>query len=93
MDTMQKVSQVEEQQENELKSERVEESLTLEPLHIQLKSGRMEEAEPGSGEAEVKTVAVWDLTFSQPRPVRIELVEPKVIIYLDGPATEGAPAA
>jgi hypothetical protein len=89
MDTMQKVSQV----KNELKSERVEGSLTLEPLHIQLKSGRVEEAEPGSGEAEVKTTSVWDLTFSPSQPVAIELVEPKVVIYLNGPTTEGAPAA
>ena len=93
MDTMQTVSQVEKEQENELKSERVEESLILEPLHIQLKSGRVEEAEPGSGEAEVKTTLVWDLTFNQPQPVTIELVEPKVVIYLNGPTTEGAPAA
>ena len=91
MDTMQMVSQV--QVENGLKSERVEESLTLEPLHIQLKSGRVEEAEPGSGEGEVKTTTVWDLTFSQPQPVAIKLLEPKVVIYLNGPTTEGAPAA
>jgi hypothetical protein len=93
MDTMQTVSQVENEQENELKSERVEGSLTLEPLHIQLKSGWVEEAQPGSGEAGVKITTVWDLTFNQPQPVTIELVEPKVVIYLNGPTTEGAPAA
>jgi hypothetical protein len=93
MNTMQTVSQV--QVENGLKSERVEESLTLEPLHIQLKSGRVEEAEPGSGEPEVvKVTTVWDFTFSQPQPVAIELVEPKVVIYLNNsPTTEDAPAA
>ena len=94
MDTKQTVSQLE-QVENELKSERVEGSLTLGPLHIQLKSGRMEETQPGSGEMEVKTTFVWDLTFNQPQPVAIELVEPQVVIYLNGPTatTEGAPAA
>lgn len=93
MDTMQVVSQTGTQQGNGLKSERVEESLTLEPLHIQLRSGRVEEAEPGSGEAEVKTTAVWDLTFNQPQPVTIELLEPKVVIHLNGPTTAGAAAA
>ncbi len=93
MNTMQTVSQVENEKENELKSERVEESLTIEPLHIQLKSGRVEEAEPGSGEVEVKTLFVWDLTFNQPQPVTIELVEPKIVIYLNGPSTETAQAA
>jgi len=82
MDTMQTVSQV--QVENELKSERVEVALMAEPLHIQLKSERVEEAEPGSGEVEVKTASVWDLTFSPSQPVAIELVEPKIVIYLNG---------
>lgn len=89
MDTMQTVPQ----EKDGLKSERVEGALTLEPLHIQLKSGRMEEPQPGSSEAVVKTTTVWDLTFHQPQPVTIELVEPKVVIYLNGPTTEGAPAA
>lgn len=93
METMQTVSQVQVQVGDELKSERVEGAFTLEPLHIQLKSGRVEEAEPGSGEAEVKITTVWDVTFSQPQPVAIELLEPKVVIYLNGPTTEGAPAA
>lgn len=90
MNMMQTISQV--QVENELKSERVEGSLTLEPLHIQLKSGRVE-PQPDSGEAEVKTTIVWDLTFNQPQPVMIELIEPKVVIYLNGPSAEAAPAA
>jgi hypothetical protein len=90
MDTMQTVSQ---QVENELKSERVEGSLTLEPLHIQLKSGWVEEGQLGSGESGVKITTVWDLTFNQPQPVAIRLVEPQVVIYLNGPTTEGAPAA
>ena len=89
MDTMQTVPQI----EKELKSERVEGALTLEPLHVQLKSGRVEEAQPGSGEAEVKTTFVWDLTFNHPQPVTIELVEPKVVIYLNGLSTEAAQAA
>lgn len=91
MNTMQTVSQV--QVENGLKSERVEGALMAEPLHIQLKSERVEESQPGSGEAEVKTTFVWDLTFSQPQPVAIELIEPKVVIYLNSLTTEGAPAA
>ena len=91
MDTMQTVSQ---EQKDGLKSERVEESLTIEPLHIQLKSSQVTEAQPGSAEAEVKSTTVWDLTFNQPQPVTIELVEPKVVIYLNNsPTTEGAPAA
>lgn len=89
MDTMQTVSQ----EKDGLKSERVEGALTLEPLHIQLQSSRVKEAQPDSGEVEVKTTTVWDLTFNQPQPVTIELVEPKVVIYLNGPTTEGAPAA
>ena len=93
MDTMQTVSQVEKEKENELKSERVEGSLTIEPLHIQLKSDWVEEAEPGSGEAGGKITTVWDLTFNQPQPVAIKLLEPQVVIYLNGPTTEGAPAA
>jgi hypothetical protein len=93
MDTMQTVSQVENENENELKSERVEESLTIEPLRIQLKSGWVEEGQPGSGEAGVKITSAWDLTFNQPQPVAIKLVEPQVVIYLNSPTTEGAPAA
>jgi hypothetical protein len=89
MDTMQTVSQ----EKDGLKSERVEEGLTIEPLHIQLKSSQVKETQPGSGEAEVKITTLWDLTFNQPQPVTIELVEPQVVIYLNGPTTEGAPAA
>ena len=89
MDTMQTVSQ----EKDGLKSERVEEALTIEPLHIQLKSSQVKEAQPDSGEAEVKITTLWDLTFNQPQPVMIELVEPQVVIYLNGPTTEGAPAA
>ena len=89
MDTMQTVSQ----EKDGLKSERVEEALTIEPLHIQLKSSQVKEVQPDSGEEEVKTTTVWDLTFKQPQPVTIELLEPRVVIYLNGPTTEGAPAA
>lgn len=89
METMQTVSQDKEG----LKSERVEEALTIEPLHIQLKSGRVTESQPGSGEAEVKTTTVWDLTFNQPQPVTIELLEPGVVFYLNGPSTGTAQAA
>ena len=89
MNTVKTVSQ----EKEGLKSERVEESLTLEPLHIQLKSGWVEEPQPGSSEAGVKITTLWDLTFNQPQPVMIELVEPQVVIYLNGPTTEGAPAA
>lgn len=93
MDTMQTVSQVEKESKDGLKSERVEEALTLEPLHIQLKSSQVKEAQPGAGEPEVKITTLWDLTFNQPQPVTIELLEPQVVIYLNGPTTEGAPAA
>lgn len=87
MDAMQTVVKP----EGTLKSERVEGALTVEPLHIQLKS--VPEPLPGSGETEVKPATVWDLTFSQPQPVTIELVEPKVIIYLNGLSTDGAAAS
>jgi hypothetical protein len=89
MDKMQTVSQ----EKDGLKSERVEEALTVGPLHIQLKSSQMTEAQPGSAEAEVKVTTLWDLTFNQPQPVTIELLEPQVVISLNGPTSEGAPAA
>ena len=89
MNTVKTVSQ----EKEGLKSERVEEALTIGPLHIQLKSGWVEEAQPGSGEAGAKITTVWDLTFNQPQPVMIELLEPQVVIYLNGPTSEGAPAA
>ena len=89
MDTMQTVSQ----EKDGLKSERVEEALTIEPLHIQLKSGWVEEAQPGSGEAGAKITTVWDLTFNQPQPVTIELLEPQAVIYLNGPSAKTAQAA
>jgi hypothetical protein len=87
MDTMQTVVNG----EGTLKSERVEGALTVEPLRIQLKSAP--EVLPGSGETEAKPAMVWELTFNQPQPVTIELVEPKVVIYLNGPSTDGAAAS
>ncbi|HEV2856167.1 MAG TPA: hypothetical protein VHC97_25485 [Thermoanaerobaculia bacterium] len=88
MDTMQTVVNGE---GTPLKSERVEGALTVEPLRIQLKA--TPEPLPGSGEGEVKPAALWELTFNQPQPVTIELLEPKVIIYLNGLSTDGAAAS
>ena len=79
--------------EGELKSERVESALTIEPLRIQLKSEQVKEALPDSGEVEVKTTTIWEVAFNQPQPVTIELVEPQVILYLYGLSTEAAQAA
>ena len=87
METMQTVGKP----EGTLKSERVEGALTVEPLRIQLKSAP--EMLPGSGDTEVKPATVWELTFNQPQPVTIELVEPKVIIHLNGLSTDGAAAS
>ena len=79
--------------EGELKSERVERELTIEPLRIQLKSEQVKEALPDSGEVGVKTTTTWEVAFHQPQPVMIELVEPQVILYLTGLPTEAAQAA
>lgn len=86
MDTMQTVGNGE---GTPLKSERVEGALTVEPLRIQLKST----PETLPGETEGKAATVWELTFNQPQPVTIELVEPKVVIYLNGLSTDGAAAS